>query len=135
MMVAEVGDTNAQGAVMATNPASMPLHAMVMSGLPNMKYHSNMATAEPAMAAGFVLMATTEMRKSVAPSVEPGLKPIQPNNRMNVPMTTYAMLCAGKGRGLPSGPYLPSRGPRIMASASAAKPPTAWTTVEPAKST
>jgi hypothetical protein len=56
-MVADVGDPNAQGAVMATNPASMPLHAIVMSGLPNMKYHSNIATAEPAIAARFVLMA------------------------------------------------------------------------------
>jgi hypothetical protein len=51
------------------------------------------------------LIATTEIRRSVAPRVEPGLKPIQPNKRMKVPMTTYAMLWAGKGRGLPSGPY------------------------------
>src|SRR5271154_6057954 len=74
MMVADVGDTNAQGAVMATSPASMPLHAIEMSGLPNVKYHTNIAVAEPAIAARFVLMATTEMRRSVAPKVDPGFK-------------------------------------------------------------
>src|ERR1700730_2661513 len=45
------------------------------------------------------------------------------------------MLCAGKARIFPPGPYLPNRGPRIMASAMAQKPPTAWTTDDPAKST
>jgi len=43
------------------------------------------------------------MRRSEAPRVEPGLKPIQPNRRIKVPVTTKTMLCAGKGRGLPSG--------------------------------
>src|SRR5579863_6192746 len=133
--VADVGDTKAQGAVMATSPASIPLHAIVTSGFPNMKYHRSMAAAEPAIAARFVLTAITEMRRSVAPSVEPGLKPIQPNRRMNIPVTTNTMLCAGNARGFPSGPYLPSRGPRMTASASAQNPPTAWTTVDPAKST
>ena len=88
MMTAEVGETNAQGAVIATSPASMPLQAMVMSGLPKSEYQSSMAAAEPATAARLVLTATTAMRRSVAPSVEPGLKPIQPNSRMNVPVTT-----------------------------------------------
>src|SRR5580693_4809493 len=133
--VAEVGDTNAQGAVIATRPASIPLHAMVTSGLPNIKYQTSMAAAEPATAARLVFTATTEMRRSVAPSVEPGLNPIQPNSRMNVPVTTYTMLCAGNARIFPPGPYLPRRGPRIIARAMAQKPPTAWTTVDPAKST
>ncbi len=70
----------------------MPLHAMVTSGLPNMKYQNSMAAAEPATAARLVFTATTEMRRSVAPSVEPGLNPIQPKSRMNVPVTTYTML-------------------------------------------
>ena len=67
--VADVGDTNAHGAVMATNPSSMPLQAIVMSGLPNMKYQSSIAVAEPAMAERLVLTAITEMRRSVAPRV------------------------------------------------------------------
>jgi hypothetical protein len=51
---------------MATRPASIPLHAIVMSGLPNMKYQTSIAVAEPATAARFVLMAITEIRRSVA---------------------------------------------------------------------
>ena len=70
----------------------MPLQAIETSGLPNIKYQKNSAAAEPAQAARFVLTAIDEMRRSVAPSVEPGLKPIQPNNRMNVPVTTNTRL-------------------------------------------
>src|SRR5580765_2566793 len=70
--------TNAQDAVIATSPASIPLQAMEMSGLPNIMYQTTSAAAEPAHAAKFVLTAIDEIRKSVAASVEPGLKPIQP---------------------------------------------------------
>ena len=66
---------------MATRPASMPLQAMVISGLPKGRYHNSIAAAEPATAARFVFTATTEMRRSVAPSVEPGLNPIHPNKQ------------------------------------------------------
>src|SRR5271169_5105028 len=122
----EVGDTKAHGAVIATKPASIPLQAMVMSGLPNQRYHRSIAAAEPATAARLVFTATTEMRRSVAPRVEPGLNPIHPNSKMNVPDTTYTTLWAGKTRIFPPGPYLPRRGPKIIASAMAQKPPTAW---------
>src|SRR5580698_10442851 len=101
----EVGVINAHGAVTATNPASMPLHAMVISGLPNRKYQSTIADADPATAARFVFTATTAMRRSVAASVEPGLNPIQPKSKRNVPVTTYTILCAGKTRIFPPGPY------------------------------
>src|SRR5215468_11849098 len=96
MTMAEIGLTNAHGAVIATSPASIPLQAIEMSGLPKRQYQKSIAEAEPKIAARFVLMAITEMRRSVAPSVEPGLKPIQPKRRMKVPVTTNAMLCAGK---------------------------------------
>src|SRR5271155_5833867 len=135
IITAEVGVTNAHGAVIATSPASMPLQAIVMSGLPNMKYHSSIAAADPATAARFVLIATTAMRRSVAPRVEPGLNPIQPNSKINVPLTTNTMLCAGNARGFPSGPYLPSRGPNMTDKAIAQNPPTPCTTLDPAKST
>src|SRR5580692_7129822 len=92
MMNADPGATNAQGAVMATKPASMPLQAIVISGLPNFQYQKIIAVADPAIAARLVLIATTEMRRSVAPRVEPGLKPIQPKSRMKVPVTTKGML-------------------------------------------
>ena len=42
----------------------------------------------PKQADNSVLTATTEIRRSVAPSVEPGLKPIHPNSRIIVPTTT-----------------------------------------------
>src|SRR5260370_1137072 len=41
MMNAEVGPTNAQGAVIATNPASIPLHAMVKFGKPDITMACN----------------------------------------------------------------------------------------------
>src|SRR5689334_9713902 len=66
--------TNAQGAVIATNPASMPLQAMETSGFPNLRYQMTRAAAEPAQAARLVLTAMAAMRRSVAPSVDPGLK-------------------------------------------------------------
>jgi hypothetical protein len=84
--------TNAQGAVMATRPASMPLHAIEMSGLPKRKYQKINAVAEAEQAERFVFTAITETRRSVEPRVEPGLKPIQPNRRMKVPITTKARL-------------------------------------------
>ena len=83
MMTAELALTKAQGAVIATRPASMPLHAMEMSGLPKRKYQNVIAATEPAHAARLVFTAITEMRGSVAPRVEPGLKPIQPKRRRN----------------------------------------------------
>src|SRR5438552_4107858 len=64
---ADVELTNAQGAVMATRPASIPLHAIVISGFLNIRYHTSNADAEPATAARLVLTATMEIRKSVEP--------------------------------------------------------------------
>src|SRR5262245_27963188 len=134
MITAELALTNAHGAVMATRPASMPLQAIETSGFPNVRAQNTIADAEPATAARFVFTAIDEIRRSVAPSVEPGLNPIHPNRRTNVPVTTNGMLCAGNARGFPSGPYFAVRGPSTIASAMAANPPTACTTVEPAKS-
>src|SRR5438552_7509722 len=54
IMTAEVGDTNAHGAVIATSPASIPLHAIVMSGFPNLSHQKNIAAADPKIAARFV---------------------------------------------------------------------------------
>src|ERR1700685_4676799 len=135
MTTDEVEDTKAHGAVIATSPASIPLQAMVMSGLPNTKYQISIAAAEPATAARLVFTATTAMRRSVAPSVEPGLNPIHPKSKMNVPLTTKTIFEAGNARGFPSAPYLPSLGPKIIASAIAQNPPIECTTDDPAKST
>src|SRR5262245_56236872 len=135
MRTAAQGATNAHGAVIATSPASMPLHVIEMSGFPHCALVHAMAVTAPAHAESRVLTATIEMRRSVLPKVEPGLNPIHPNKRMRVPMTAYPRLWPGNARTLPSFLYFPIRGPRIMASASAIQPPVACTTPDPAKST
>src|SRR5689334_8416023 len=129
------GATNAHGAVIATRPASMPLHVIEMSGFPHFQLVHAIAITAPADAASRVLTATTAMRRSVEPNVDPGLKPIHPKVRTSVPITTYPRLWPGIARAVPSFRYFPMRGPRSIASARAAQPPVACTTPEPAKST
>src|SRR5260370_1249218 len=75
------------------------------------------------------------MLGAVADRVLPVLKPNQPNASSNVPGLYIGTLCAGAGVGVPSGGYLPIRGPRNDAATRAVTPPTMWTTDEPAKST
>jgi hypothetical protein len=97
-----------------------------------------MAEIEPPAPASIVATATMPMRRlpePLAPSVEPGLKPNQPNARMKVPMAAMFRLWPGKTLEEPSLLYLPRRGPNTIAPPRAANPPTIWTTPEPAKST
>src|SRR3954462_12631870 len=73
----------------------------------------------PPDAPSMVTIATSAKRPSVMPSVEPALKPNQPNSRMNIPRPRMNMLWPGIGRFAPSGPNLPRRGPSISRPASA----------------
>ena len=82
-----------------------------------------------------VLAATRPNCGSLEAKVDAALKPNQPNSRMNVPSMAIGMWWPGRARGLPSLSNFPMRGPRTMAPASAAAPPMACTTPEPAKST
>jgi hypothetical protein len=95
----------------------------------------NIAMIEPKAPAMAVFVATTANCTSVDANVEAALKPNQPNSRMNVPSIAIGMWWPGRARGVPSLAYLPMRGPRTIAPASAAAPPTMCTTPEPAKST
>src|SRR6266508_5185150 len=87
IITAAQGATNAQGAVIATSPASIPLHVIEMSGLPHFQLVHAMAVTAPADAASNVVTATTAMRRSVAPNVDPGLNPIHRNVSTSVGMT------------------------------------------------
>ncbi len=71
---------------MATSPAKAPFIIIERSGLPDIPQIVIMADIAPAAAAKFVLIATLAIKlPSPAPSVEPGLKPNQPNHRINTP--------------------------------------------------
>src|ERR1051326_2760465 len=103
MMAAPPALTNAQGAVIATRPASMPLHIMDGSGFLVRNHHIHSVAANaPVAEASIVLTATTPMRRSVAARLEPGLNPNQPNARMNVPTMHIGILCGGMKFVLPS---------------------------------
>ena len=68
---------------MATRPARKPLVIAPASHFLVRKYMKKTAARPPVQAARVVLAATRPMPpKSIADRVEPGLKPYQPNHRM-----------------------------------------------------
>ena len=92
------------------------------------------APSTPAAAARFVVTAMSAKRAPTAPSVEPGLKPNQPNHRISTPRIASGMEWPGIGWALPFASNLPMRAPSRSVPASAAVAPQRCTTVEPAKS-
>jgi hypothetical protein len=73
--------TNAQGAVIATRPASIPLHIMLGSGLPLRTLHiHNIDPKAPVAPASIVLTAITEICRSPPADVDPGLNPNHPDH-------------------------------------------------------
>ena len=135
--IAAQGSTTAQGAVMATNPPSAPFSVRPMSKCGERPLDRKAQHTAPAPAARVVFTATfaaSAANPPVRPSVEPGLNPYQPNQRMKTPSAARLMLWPGIGLMEPSLPYLPIRGPTMIAPIRPAKPPTMCTTPEPAKS-
>src|SRR5919198_5116414 len=141
MIVAAQGLTYPDGAVIATSAAIAPLHAMPMSGFRVLSQIVVSAPITPQAAA--MLVTRTMSAKRMSPfcpvelsalSVEPGLNPNQPNQRMKVARPTNGMLWPGITLGFPSGPYLPRRAPSSSSTANPPVAPVRWTTVEPAKS-
>ena len=116
-------------AVIDTRPASAPFSTIVRSTLLYIIWLRISATTAPAEAAMLVFtkMRLTSATSSMVPiaSCEAPLKPNQPIHRMKVPSVASARLLPGIGCIRPSVRYLPRRGPRTMAPASAAKPPAA----------
>jgi hypothetical protein len=134
MIGAAQNSTKPDGAVMATSAAIAPLPIMPTSRLLVSTLAAIAAPTTPAAAARFVTTTTSAKRLPSVPSVEPGLKPNQPSQRISTPMPNSGIEWPGIARGRPPASYLPSRGP---SSSSAARPPVApvrCTTVEPAKS-
>src|SRR2546426_5435686 len=96
-----------------------------------------MAPKDPVQPASMVLTAIEPMRNAPlpeAPSVLPGLNPNHPKARMKQPVSTRTMSWPGMALEEPLRLYFPKRGPIIMATANAVRPPTECTTPEPAKS-
>src|SRR5437867_11874253 len=93
------------------------------------------AATAPKTEAVAVFSMMTAMRRSVEPSVEPGLNPIQPNRRMKVPVTTKGLLCPGLALGEPFLLNLPMREPNKMATASAHQQPVPGTSPDQSEST
>src|SRR5262245_44307239 len=97
MITAPVGVQNAHGEVIATSPASMPLHIMDGSGLPDFSQMTTAVATAPEALASIVLVATMPMRPSAPARELPALNPNQPNARMKVPTITIGMWCADTG--------------------------------------
>src|SRR5512135_1392140 len=125
---------NVYGAVIATRPESIPFALIEGSGRPYLRHVTRKARSAPEADASIVFVATTEILRSVPASVEPALKPNQPNARMKQPRIAIGRLCPGIARASPR-TSLPVRGPRTHAPVNAPAPPVRWTTPEPAKST
>ena len=103
--IAAQGATNAQAAVIATRAAMAPFSIIDRSGFLITSHEVMTAPRTPAAAARFVFSATYA-KKPTPPkstlSVEPGLKPNQPNQRMITPSVVNAMLWPGMALGFPS---------------------------------
>src|SRR3984893_6406469 len=120
---------------MATRPPRNPLTNIPRSHFFERGYTKKTATNPAAQAARVVLAATRPMPcQSMAERVDPGLNPYHPNHRITPPMAPMVRSCGGSGPPPSRLNFLPKRGPRAIHPARAMKPPTVWTTVEPAKS-
>src|SRR5580765_823362 len=120
---------------MPTNPARKPLTIAGVSHFFTMQNITNTATRPPVHAASVVFIATRPAPAlSMIESVEQGLKPYQPNQRIRPPMTAIVRSCGGIGPPPSRLNLRPSLGPSMMAPAIATHPPIECTTVEPAQS-
>src|SRR5580765_3952770 len=99
------------------------------------KYIRKIADRPPVQAASVVFVATRPTPAlSMIDSVEHGLKPYQPNQRIRPPITAIVRSCGGIGPPPSRLNLRPRRGPSMIAPAIATQPPIECTTVEPAKS-
>ena len=117
---------NTQAALLATSPLTQPLAVSETSGRPNCTRVISAAAKPAEAAASVVLMAISTVAPGWLPvnRMAPAeLSPSQPNNASRQPSKTRTALWPGIAFGMPSGEYLPRRGPNIQAIASAVRPP------------
>src|SRR5258708_1892643 len=95
IITAPSGSTKAQGAVIATAPASRPWTPVVGGASQKPAKLNHTALLARAAVARRVRVATEPIRRSVAARLLPGLNPNQPNARISVPSATIGTLWAG----------------------------------------
>src|SRR6476661_10315863 len=96
----------------------------VVSHLPTIAYITNSAARPPVHAASVVFIATRPTpAASMIESVEHGLKPYQPNQRISPPTTAMVRSCGSIGPPPSRLNLRPNLGPRQMAPAIATQPP------------
>src|SRR4051812_9160896 len=128
MMIEAPGRTKPDAGVIATTPATAPEIAPSTDGLP-LATHSANIQASAAAAVAICVTAMAMPARPFAATAEPALKPNQPTQRSEAPMTEYARLYGA----MFSWPY-PTRLPRTSAHTRPAMPALMCTTVPPAKS-
>lgn len=102
MTTAAAGETTSQGAVIPTRPARIPFKVIETSGFLYHAHVKNIAAQAAAHAERFVVMNTFAANRygcesaaavgSINASVDAGLNPNQPNQRMNTPRAPARML-------------------------------------------
>src|SRR6185437_13495950 len=126
--IAGNGLTKPDAGVIATRPATQPEMAPRMLGLPILHHSARLqpkvAAAAPKWVATNALVASPEAARAL-----PALKPNQPTQRRQAPITLMTRLC-----GFIGSLGNPSRLPRYKAHTRALTPEVMWTTVPPAKS-
>src|SRR5918992_1640409 len=128
MTRADIGDTKPDAGVMATSPATAPVAAPTVEGLP-VCAHDNRAHVTTAMPVAIWVATNALVAFVQAHAAEPALKPNQPTHSRAAPRTTMPMLCGSIG----ILPY-PSLRPSMRAITRPDQPEVMWMTVPPAKS-
>src|SRR5215468_5840345 len=106
MMTAAHGGTYPAAGVTVASPATAPVSAPVMLGLPSRHHASASQVTIPAAAAVLVLTNATAATP-LAASALPPLKPNQPNQSSPAPRATKGTLC-GKAFSLAAGRRAPT---------------------------
>src|SRR5215831_714611 len=128
MTTAAHGGTYPAAGVTVARPATAPVSAPVMLGLPSRHHASASQVTIPAAAAVLVFTKATAATP-LAASALPPLKPNQPNQSSPAPSATKGMLCDAT-----FSPGASARLPTTKIEASAAMPALKCTTMPPAKS-